>query len=196
MKIEKRDDGRVRLSGYVCAVGRDSRLLPPTKTEGREKKFYEVVEPGAFTTALNKNKDIVLKLNHQFVITSQSANDTFMLREDNIGLYADIETDNPEIIENCDKLRGWSFGFNNAKDRWTVADDGNDRRILQGFDLVEISALTTTPAYIGTSIEVRDYDLAEVEEVKNDEDASSTDNCTDRYNYFEKKAQYLKLCRY
>ena len=193
MKIEKRDDGRVRLCGYVCAVGRDSRLLPPTKTDNREKKFYEVVEPGAFTTALNKNKNVILKLNHKDIITTQSENSTFLLSEDNIGLYVDVETDNPQIYDNADKLQGWSFGFNHAKDKWTVADDGNDRRILQGFDLVEISALTTTPAYIGTSIEVRDYDF---EEVKNDEDASSTDNCTDRYNYFEKKAQYLKLCRY
>lgn len=194
IKIEKRDDGRVRLSGYVCAVGRDSRLLPPTKTEGREKKFYEVVEPGAFTTALNKNQNVILKLNHKDIITSQSENSTFLLNEDNIGLYVDLETDNPQIYENVDKLQGWSFGFNNAKDRWTVADDGNDRRILQGFDLVEISALTTTPAYIGTSIEVRDYDL-EVEEVKTEEDASSTSDGADRYNYYRARAQYLKLCR-
>ena len=196
LKVELRDNGKVHLSGYVCAVGRDSRLLPPTKSDDN-KEFYEMVEAGAFETALNNNKDVILKLNHKSIITSQSANDTFKLLEDNIGLYVDVETDNAEIIDNKDQLQGWSFGFSNPKDKWVVADDGHDKRILQGFDLVEISVLTTTPAYIGTSIEVRNFeDLGEKkEEVKTEEDTSSTSQSTDRYNYYAKKAQYLNLCR-
>lgn len=194
--VELRDNGKVHLSGYVCAVGRDSRLLPPTKSD-KHKEFFEMVEAGAFTTALQKNNDIVLKLNHKSIITSQSVNDTFKLLEDNIGLYVDVETDNKEIIDNKDQLQGWSFGFCNPKDKWVVADDGHDKRILQGFDLVEISVLTTTPAYIGTSIEVRNYDDLEdkTEEVKTEEDTSSTAQSTDRYNYYDKKAQYFNLCR-
>lgn len=191
LKVEKRN-GSVHISGYVCAVGRDSRLLPPTKTDGRTKDFYEQIAPGTFTRALEKNHNVILKLNHSDIITSQSDNSTFTLREDNIGLYAELETDNQQIWDNVDRLTGWSFGFTHPVDSWTVADDGNDRRILQDLDLQEISVLTVTPAYVGTSIEVRSY---ADEEVKNDEDTSSADNSTDRYNYFMAYAQYLALRR-
>lgn len=151
MRIEIRSD-HVHISGYVNAVGRDSRLIPD-----KRGGFIEQVEPGTFRRALESGHPVELRLNHERVLGS-TADGTISLKEDAIGLHAEADISDPEVMESARKgeLRGWSFGFREAKDLWQATDP--PRRTLTGFDLTEVSLIDRrkTPAYIGTSVEVRD----------------------------------------
>lgn len=155
MKIEIRSNS-VHISGYVNAVERDSRVLPPAMASEATRDFVEQVASGAFSRAISRRADIKLKFNHGRDIGS-TAGKTLTLKEDNIGLHADADITDSEVIKAAKKgeLRGWSFGFCNPKSDWEQYRDGVDRRRLKDFDLLEVSILTDTPAYIGTSVEMR-----------------------------------------
>ncbi len=159
MKIEIREN-RAVLEGYVTAVGRDSRVLASPNG-----KFVEQVEPKTFERAISRGKAIELRFNHGRVLGS-TADETLELREDAIGLRAKATISDPEVIEKARKgeLRGWSFGFRKAKDRWEAWKDGIQRRYLEDFELSEVSLLDKTPAYIGTSVEERDGETCILEE--------------------------------
>lgn len=152
MKIEIRSNGEVHISGYVNAVERDSRVLPPQMAAGAAGPFVEKVSAGAFRRAISRNPNVRAMLNHK-----RNLQCDLKLREDNIGLHADMVTSDPEIAQAAEKgeLRGWSFGFNRAVARWENYKDGIQRRTLEDFYLDEVSILTKTPAYFGTSVEVR-----------------------------------------
>lgn len=174
MKIEIRSD-HVHISGYVNAVGRDSRLIPD-----RRGGFIEQVEPGTFRRALESGHPVELRLNHERVLGS-TADGTISLKEDNIGLYAEADVSDPEVMESARKgeLRGWSFGFRGAKDRWQATEP--PRRTLTAFDLTEVSLIDRrkTPAYIGTSVEVRDDEgdnLTEYRGMEEEPDISAPDS--------------------
>lgn len=154
VKIESRGADRVKVSGYVNAVGRDSMVLPSP-----QGNFVEQVVPGTFEKALRNAGDIELRFNHKQPLGSvQQGN--LKLKEDAIGLYAEAEIYDWEIAEKARRgeLRGWSFTFVKSKggDRWEDVSDGLKRRYLEDIDLREVSVLDIPPAYIGTSIEVRE----------------------------------------
>lgn len=153
MRVEVRSD-RVLLDGYVNAVGRDSRVIPD-----RRGDFVEQVVPGAFGEALSGGKPVGLMLNHQRALGG-TATGELELVEDSIGLRAKATVTDPEIIikARAKELRGWSFGFGNAKDRWEEQEGGPPRRFLEGFELREVSIvdMSKVPAYPATSLEVRD----------------------------------------
>lgn len=150
MKVEIRSDA-VHISGYVNAVGRDSRLIPD-----RRGAFVEQVEPGTFRRALSRGKPVELRLNHRRVIGG-TADGSLSLYEDAIGLHAEAVVTDPEVMEKARRkeLRGWSFGFRAPKDQWQGTDP--PRRFLQDLDLTEVSLIdqSMTPAYIGTLVEAR-----------------------------------------
>ncbi|WP_085023904.1 HK97 family phage prohead protease [Anaerovibrio sp. JC8] len=148
MKVEIRNNS-ARICGYVNVVGRESRVLHDATGE-----FVEIVKPHTFQHALEKN-EIGLMFNHK----RQLEPITMELHEDAIGLYADIVLNDSEIIEKAknQELQGWSFGFYNPRDEWTTRqEDGMRIRKISDLTLEEISILDCTPAYIATSIEVRD----------------------------------------
>lgn len=188
IKIEQRDNGTVHLSGYVCAVGRDSQLLPPSKTTDGTEPFVEMVTPGAFADALCRanaeGRQIQIKSNHDKVLNV----DNLQLCEDSIGLHIEVDVHSEDIQP--DKLRGWSFGFSRPVDKWEDTADGHKRRVLLSFDLVEISALTITPAYAGTSIEVRSY-----EDLNEDNNTPKKDRVLG-INYYRHLVDYLQVSRH
>ena len=155
MDIEIRSKS-VIISGYVNAVERDSRILPASMCAEATNPFVEQVEAGAFQRAIDKAADVRLKFNHQRDIGSVSGK-TLTLKEDSIGLHASAEVTDPEVVEAARKkeLRGWSFAFVNPVSQWESYREGVSRRKLKNFDLLEVSILTKTPAYIGTSVELR-----------------------------------------
>lgn len=178
MRMEVRSNSVV-LDGYINAVGRDSRVL---RTPGRN--FVEQVEPGVFQRALEENSSIKFLYNHNNS-RCLGATDTgeITLKEDAIGLRAHATIKDPEVVQRAKEngLKGWSFGFRTLKDEWEPYKEGIERRYLKEIELLEISVLSITPAYYGTSIEARqdgffnevrkaDFDeisiLAENEEVK------------------------------
>jgi HK97 family phage prohead protease len=152
MKVEIRNDS-VKLDGYVNVVSRDSRVLPSVKG-----KFIEQIEPRTFQKALDKTNNVDLLYNHsENRKLGSTAEGNLTLFEDTIGLRAICTVTDQEVIEKAknNELRGWSFGFIAREDRWEEQGDIS-RRYVSDMDLLEVSILSVTPAYVATSIEARD----------------------------------------
>ncbi|MDF2844805.1 MAG: peptidase [Herbinix sp.] len=162
MLVELRADS-VLIKGYVNAVERDSRKISSPNGE-----FVEQVRSGTWKKAIEKREDIAALLNHDWNRKIGSTKDNLILREDNIGLYAELRTTDPDMIEKAKSKRlvGWSFRFIKNKQSWGKADDGTERRYLDDIDLLEVSVLddTKTPAYYGTSVESRDNEEVNIEQ--------------------------------
>ena len=155
MKVEVRN-GKIVIDGYVNAVERTSKVLCDTRGQ-----FVERIRSGVFQRALEKAENVLVLLNHE---RDRELADTksgkAKLYEDNIGLRAIVEIDDSEVIQKAkeNKLRGWSFGFLCNKEDRKQNDDGIEERIIRDLDLLEVSIIDDKkyPAYIGTSIEMRD----------------------------------------
>lgn len=153
MKVEIRGNS-VHIEGYVNAVERDSRQLPSPRG-----KFVEKVRSKTFQKALERNPSVDLLFNHNEQRKLGNTTDgTLNLHEDEIGLRASAIISDPEVVQKAKdkRLTGWSFGFTKIKDSWSDGEDGIQRRTLEDIRLLEVSILDVTPAYIATSVEVRD----------------------------------------
>ena len=162
MKIQVRND-KVIIDGYVNAVDRFSKILYDKKGQ-----FIEKIMPSVFRRAIEKNDAIKVLLNHDYDKELANTKDgTANLYEDNIGLRAIVEITDADVIEKAKKkkLRGWSFGFACNKDEEIVNKNGLRERSVRDIDLFEVSIIDDKkiPAYIGTSIEMRDEQPAVVE---------------------------------
>lgn len=180
MKIEIRNSAEVHVSGYVNAVERDSRVLPPEMAPGANSRFVEKVGAGAFKRAIERNPNIRLYFNHEREIGSVSGGQ-LRLREDTIGLHAEAVITDAEVVAAAKRgeLRGWSFGFSGARSSWEDIGGDLKRRTLTDFDLSEVSLLTKTPAYVGTSVEMRSAEpngAPEIREVRGFPDEVQTVN--------------------
>lgn len=152
MKIELRADNSIVIEGYVNVTGRESRPIP-----GTGGAYVEIVHPGAFADAIERNPEIPIKLDHQKVIGDTDHN--LVLQEDNIGLYARAIITDQEVIDlaKANELRGWSFAFVDPKEKWEVRADNLRQRTLLGFMLTDVSVVDqkAIPIYPATSIETR-----------------------------------------
>lgn len=207
MKIEIRNGAEIRVSGYVNAVERDSRVLPPEMAVGASSRFVEKVGAGAFKRALARNPNVRLYFNHEREIGSVSGGQ-LRLSEDNIGLHAEAVITDAEVVSAAKhgELRGWSFGFSGARSNWENIGGDLKRRTLTDFDLSEVSILTKTPAYVGTSVELRSAEpngTLEIREVRGSPDTAeiiersnpNTENTSDNGRFFiaQKELELLKL---
>ena len=157
MKIEVRSDSVV-ISGYVNAVERYSKPIR-ANLRGKMQRFVEKIKAGAFSTALKRNNNVKVLLNHnKDRELANTLDGTAKLEEDNIGLRAEVTITDAEVVEKAknNKLVGWSFGFYSNSDD---VDEGLRiaTRTVNDLDLIEVSILddTKSPAYDGTSIETR-----------------------------------------
>ena len=158
MKVEVRND-KIIIDGYVNAVERESKVLYDTRGE-----FIEKIRAGVFQKALERADNVRVLLDHE---KDRELADTksgkAKLYEDNIGLRAIVEIDDTEVIEKArnNKLRGWSFGFLCNKEDRKTNEDGIEERVVRDLDLLEVSIIDDKkyPAYIGTSIEMRDDEV-------------------------------------
>lgn len=181
MKIQVRED-KVIIDGYVNAVERFSKIL----TNKQGKKFIERIMPSVFQRAIEKNDAIKVLLNHNYDKELANTKDgTAQLFEDNIGLRAIVEISDANVIKKAKekKLRGWSFGFICNKQDEEINDKGISERTVRDIDLFEVSIIDDKkiPAYIGTSIEMRDGEVKEIEfrNEEFDENSFSNDTNTD-----------------
>ena len=162
MKVEVRN-GKIIIDGYVNAVERTSKILCDTRGQ-----FVERIRSRVFQRALEKAENVLVLLNHE---RDRELADTksgkAKLYEDNIGLRAIVEIDDSEVIQKAkdNKLRGWSFGFLCNKEDRKVNEEGIEERIVRDLDLLEVSIIDDRkyPAYIGTSIEMRDDQVKLIE---------------------------------
>ena len=145
-------DGMLHLSGYVNVVERDSKII-----NTRDGRCVEQIAAGAFRKSLEDGHEVRMRLNHKRDIGSTADGTITVLREDNVGLYAETVTGDEELRELAanGQLTGWSFGF--IKKDGTIETRGADvpRRRIKALDLTEISILSVTPAYNGQSVECR-----------------------------------------
>lgn len=196
MRIEIRGN-QVLLDGYVNAVDRESRVLPSPR--GR---FKEKIVPKTFEKALQKADDVELRFNHKEDRKLGSTKEgNLQLYEDNIGLRAIATVSDDEVIQKAKngELRGWSFGFIDNKPHWEDGPDGIQRRYLEDIDLLEVSILDKTPAYIATSIESRGEEEVITENRSDDFKAEIEDLSPKKeekrevdYSFYEKEIEFLK----
>ena len=80
LKVERRNDGTVKIAGYAAVFNKDSE----------DMGFIERIKPGAFKNALRKS-DVRALFNHDpnHIIGRTGVNLT--LKEDNRGLYMEVE---------------------------------------------------------------------------------------------------------
>ena len=147
MKIQIRN-GTAIIEGYVNAVERFSKVLYDTRG-----KFIERIMPNVFSKALERNKDVLTLLNHDYNrVLARTSDGTAILTEDNIGLRAKIQVTDAELIDKAKagKLRGWSFGFRANKQERSTNDAGLEERTIRELELIEVSVLDDkkSPAYI------------------------------------------------
>jgi len=197
LRIEIRGN-QVMLDGYVNAVGRDSRVLPSPKG-----KFIEQIKPKTFQRALERADNVDLLFNHKKDRKLGSTKEgNLELYEDNIGLRAIATVSDDEVIKKAKngELRGWSFGFYTNKDSWEDGPDGIQRRYLEDIDLLEVSILDKTPAYIATTIEQRGEEDVLAETRGEDFKAVIEDNSPEErqkeqidYSVYEKEIEILKM---
>lgn len=193
MNIEFRN-GKVHISGYVNAVGRDSNPIP-TPTGGQ---FVEMIEPGTFKEALTRAKNVDMLLNHNEgrKLASTSGGD-LTLKEDNIGLHADCETSDAETIEKAKRgeLVGWSFGMVVNKDEMEQRGEQIPRRHVKNIDIFEVSLIDKRmqPCYAGTSVECR-ADKSVLTETRATEDpAEIADTGDNQREEWQKKINELNI---
>lgn len=190
MRIEVRSDS-VLLDGYVNATGKDSKPIPSPRG-----KFIEQIKPEAFQKSLEKRKNVDLLLNHDKKRKLGSTSEgNLELFEDGIGLRAICTVKDPETVQKAreGKLRGWSFGFYPEKDSW-IDQDGTQKRFIEELDLFEVSIIddTRTPAYVGTSIEMRDNKEILVEERTLDVEVRVVTDNSNNYEKYEKMIEKFK----
>lgn len=151
----------VEVSGYVNAVGRESRPM-----HDGEGYFTEVMEPGVFARALERGGGRPMLLNHDPARVLATEGDGLSLREDSVGLFARATVSDEEVAESARKgeLRGWSFGFRPIAQRCEERD-GMRRRTVLELDLCEVSLIDRRklPAYAATSVFTRDAEEGPVE---------------------------------
>jgi HK97 family phage prohead protease len=157
MKIEVREDS-VIISGYVNAIERFSKPIRET-LHGKIRTFVERIKAGVFKTALKRNDNVLVLLNHEHDrVLANTKDGSAKLEEDNIGLRAEVTITDKEVVEKArnNQLVGWSFGFYANSDELGT-EGNNETRTVTDLDLIEVSILddTKSPAYYGTSIEAR-----------------------------------------
>lgn len=150
LNIEIRSKQDATITGYVNVVGRESRVL-----RDLQGSFVEIVAPNTFRKAIDENPNIGLMFNHKRNVEHRN----MRLNEDNIGLKIAVDITDSEVIDKAEhgELRGFSFGMIVKDCDW---EERNEQRyrILKDIQLDEISILSCTPAYYGTSIECRGDD--------------------------------------
>ena len=185
MKVEIRGQ-QVHISGYVNAVERDSKVL-----YDKDGPFVERAESGVFRRSMERRANVGLKLNHGRDIGSVEEGN-LQLREDAVGLHASAIVSDQETVREAKagNLTGWSFGFADNMPCYETAG-GMRKRTLKDIDLVEVSILTISPAYIATSIEARCEGGAN--EIRSMDDAPEVRNVDHAARMAENKINRLKL---
>lgn len=160
MEIRQYEDGSIELFGYVNISERNSKILSENGI-----RFKEQIKKGAWSNAIERNKDIKLLLNHSWDKIYGSTSDNLRLFEDNIGARFSIRTSD-ETLKECalnNDFTGLSFAFKCNKDVMEDTKDIVKLRYIEDMDVSEVSLLTVEPAYDGCLVEMRDKDGDSIE---------------------------------
>lgn len=162
LEIREDEDEAIRVSGYAAVFGEETNIAG---------MFTEVIERGAFASALERQDDVVFLINHDGLPLARTRSGTLRLTEDDRGLYIETELDgsDPDVRSIVPKMkRGdldkMSFAFVPTRQEW---DDSGDmpKRMIQDVQLYDV-AIVTTPAYAGTEIGLRSLEAHRASETK------------------------------
>ena len=162
--LEIRDDegSAIRVSGYAAVFGEETNIAG---------MFTEVIERGAFASALERQDDVVFLINHDGLPLARTRSGTLRLTEDERGLYMETELDgsDPDVRAIVPKMkRGdldkMSFAFVPTRQEWNDSGD-MPKRTIQDLELYDV-AIVTMPAYSGTEIGLRSLEAHRASEAK------------------------------
>jgi len=149
------EDGQRKISGYAAIFNKRSENLGG---------FIEVLRPGAFRKALEKNPDVKCLFNHDpGSLLARTKNSTLIIEENTVGLkfeavLADtsMARDVWELIQRGD-VDQCSFAFSVAKDgdKFSEQKDGLYLREIFEVDMLADVSPVVYPAYSQTSVSVR-----------------------------------------
>lgn len=129
--------------------------------------MLETIEERAFDRAIKKSGDITVTVDHDSGhVYACTSNGTLELREDAIGLHANVLITDPTVIEMATKgkIKGWSFGMYNVVDELEQRADGLPIRHVKDFILDHITLVKDkVPCYSATSVEYRADNLKDIE---------------------------------
>ena len=169
MRIEVRADG-AKISGYVNVTGKKSR--PIVKPDGT--RCVEEVEERAFEDAISRAGDVSVTVDHDKThVYASTSDNTLTLKEDAIGLHADVLIKDSTIIGLAKegKIRGWSFGMYNVVDKMEQRADELPIRHIKKLDLDHITLVVNKrPCYAATSVELRADEADDVMEYRASDD--------------------------
>jgi HK97 family phage prohead protease len=163
LEVREDEDQAIRVSGYAAVFGEETNIAG---------MFTEVIEQGAFTSALERQDDVVFLINHDGLPLARTRSGTLRLTQDERGLFIETELDgsDPDVRSIVPKMkRGdldkMSFAFIPTRQEW---DDSGDmpKRMIQDLQLHDV-AIVTTPAYDGTEIGLRSLEAHRAKETKN-----------------------------
>jgi HK97 family phage prohead protease len=175
------DDTEHRLWGYAAVYG----VLSKPLATGDGKTFRERIQRNAFDSVLAGKPDVTMNLNHDNnAILGRTTSGTLTLRADDKGLAYNCLLPNTtagrDAYESARRgdLNGMSFAFADADSEWAEEDEepyqlgpgvrgylGKAERFIvrtiKSFGKLFDVSLVTTPAYNGTSVDVRNLVGAE-----------------------------------
>jgi HK97 family phage prohead protease len=162
LEIREEDDAPIRVSGYAAIFGEETNIAG---------LFTEVIERGAFKSAIERGDDVVFVINHEGLPLARTRSGTLKLTEDERGLFIETDLDpmDPDVRSIVPKMkRGdldkMSFAFVPTRQEW---DDSGDipKRMIKDVELYDVS-IVTTPAYAGTEIGLRALEAHRAEQTK------------------------------
>ena len=145
IKVESR-----RIEGFI-----------PYNSESSDIGFYEVLDPHCFDKTLRESKDIRALFNHtDESILSRTKNNSLHFENREDGLYFNFEAPNTtignDVLEMAkeDLLSGTSFGMIVMNDEWRTVEGRQCRKVKEA-RLIEVSVLTSLPAYPDSAVYCR-----------------------------------------
>ena len=145
IKVESR-----RIEGFI-----------PYNSESSDIGFYEVLDPHCFDKTLRESKDIRALFNHtDESILARTKNNSLHFENREDGLYFNFEAPNTtignDVLEMAkeDLLFGTSFGMIVMNDEWRTVEGRQCRKVKEA-RLIEVSVLTSLPAYPDSAVYCR-----------------------------------------
>lgn len=145
IKVESR-----RIEGFI-----------PYNSESGDLGFYETLDPHCFDKTLRESKDIRCLFNHtDESILARTKNNSLHFENRDDGLYFNFEAPNTtignDVLEMAkeDLLSGTSFGMIVMNDEWRTVEGRQCRKVKEA-RLIEVSVLTSLPAYPDSAVYCR-----------------------------------------
>lgn len=202
--IENEDskDKKLTVHGYI-ETGVPSKLLDNGKIAWRE-----IIQKGVFGKAINdsiaRGEEIDLLYNHdKNQILASNVNDSFILEEDEVGLYFEAKISETTWGKDAYTLikdgiiSGLSFGMRVLDSYWSKGIDNVNIRTITAIELFEVSILKQ-PAYASTLVETRGFKKIEDVEVPDDIElrlfggTNILDTTNSNSSYYESKEKKTK----